>query len=98
MGFRSESLNPTRRGYDTFLGYYHMGEDYFTHRQSVKLQGDCCPGCAGEYLDFTNASAEGEITALRDQGGVYSAYVFAAEAQRLLRRHVELYKTQPIFM
>ena len=38
MGFRSESLNPTRRGYDTFLGYYHMGEDYFTHRQSVKLQ------------------------------------------------------------
>ena len=28
-------------------------------------QGDCCPGCAGEYLDFTNASADGEITALR---------------------------------
>ena len=49
-----------------------MGEDYFTHRQSVKLQGDCCPGCAGEYLDFTNASAEGEITALRDQGGFAS--------------------------
>ena len=24
LGFRNESLTPTYRGYDTFLGYYHM--------------------------------------------------------------------------
>ena len=44
LGFRNESLTPTYRGYDTFLGYYHMGEDYYTHRQSIKGGGQCSGG------------------------------------------------------
>ena len=98
MGFRSHGLTAIGRGYDTWLGYYHMAEDYFTHKQNVKLSGDCCPGCAGEYLDFSNSSAEDEVNhPLTDKGGVYSAYVFAAEAQRLMRRHVSVYAGRPFF-
>ena len=29
-----------------------MGEDYYTHRQSIKGGGQC----SGEYLDFSNSS------------------------------------------
>jgi hypothetical protein len=72
MGFRSHGLTAIGRGYDTWLGYYHMAEDYFTHKQNVKLSGGCCPGCAGEYLDFSNASVEEGVNhPLTDQGGVY---------------------------
>lgn len=102
-----------------------MAEDYYNHTQEVKLQGDCCQGCAGScllreqehthtlplilgiiflvnvprrrYLDFSNSTTEKIETAHGFQG-VYSAYIFAAEAQRLIVRHKELYSAQPFFL
>eukprot|EP01052_Picozoa_sp_SAG31_P012484 SAG31_NODE_731_length_12498_cov_7.368336_12_plen_216_part_00 len=74
----------------------HRAEDYYSHRQNVKLVSGCCPGCDGEYLDFSNSTVD-EIRPLRTQGGMYSPYVFAAEAQRLMRRHAVEYKDRPIF-
>lgn len=91
MGFRSHGLTPIGRGYDTWLGYYHMEEDYFTHNFT---HSSC-----GEFLDFSNSSAEEGINRpLTDQDGVYSAFVFAAEAQRLMRRHVSAYRGRPLYM
>ncbi len=31
LGMRSEELTPTRRGFETWLGYYQHGEDYYSH-------------------------------------------------------------------
>eukprot|EP00040_Diaphanoeca_grandis_P027757 m.158827 g.158827 ORF g.158827 m.158827 type:complete len:637 (+) comp31110_c0_seq1:223-2133(+) len=174
LGFRNETLTPTFRGYDTFLGYYHMGEDYYLHTQSAK--GGC-----GTFLDFSNSTGT-DIRPLTTKAGhvvmsctnitknvcrhayqnpisnfttadspmccarcaatpncqgwnwqhppsstcylssalsdvnpnstscdtsdgrveapesTYSAMIFAAEAQRLMHRHIELYSDQPLFM
>lgn len=91
MGFRSPSLTPTHRGYDTYLGYYHMEEEYFNHTFSQ-------PACGNEnvFLDFSN-STDDQIRAAPGFKGVYSTYVFAAEAQRLMIRHKQLYSSQPVF-
>ena len=79
---------------DTYLGYYHMEEDYYNHTFN-----EIRKSCAGEYLDFSNSTTE-SIEPLRSAAlhGVYSAYIYAEEAQRLLVRHKELYADQPIFM
>lgn len=91
MGFRSPSLTPTHRGYDTFLGYYHMEEEYYNHTFSHTVCGNDTV-----FLDFSNSTAD-EIRPAPGFEGVYSAYVFAAEAQRLMTRHKELYSSQPVF-
>ena len=39
MGFYKWDYTPTFRGYDSFLGYYGGGEDYYTH-------------IAGGYYDY----------------------------------------------
>nr|XP_045604443.1 uncharacterized protein LOC123762130 [Procambarus clarkii] len=37
LGFCSWDYTPTRRGFDTFYGYYNGAEDYFTHRRSQRF-------------------------------------------------------------
>jgi hypothetical protein len=71
-----------------------MEEDYYNHTFN-----EIRKSCAGEYLDFSNSTTE-SIEPLRSAAlhGVYSAYIYAEEAQRLLVRHKELYADQPIFM
>lgn len=59
-----QELTPTYRGYDTFLGYYHMAEDYFTHKQDIKGDGVC----SGTYTDFSNSSGT-DINVLWGHGG-----------------------------
>jgi hypothetical protein len=54
LGFRNESLTPTYRGFDTFLGYYHMGEDYYKHTQNIKGGSTC----SGIFMDFSNSSGK----------------------------------------
>ena len=53
LGFRNESLTPTFRGYDTHLGYYHAGEDYYTHEETSMSENKSCQGL---FLDFANAT------------------------------------------
>ena len=74
-----------------------MEEDYFTHVQEVKLSPGCCDGCAGTYLDLSNSSVETGNQVLSTQSGVYSAYVFSREAQRLMHAHVKNFASQPVF-
>jgi len=65
LGFRSPELTPTYRGFDTFLGYYHFGEDYYTHSQDIKGDGVC----TGAYTDFSNSSGI-DIQVLWGHGGI----------------------------
>eukprot|EP00911_Craspedida_sp_UC1_P000300 UC1_evm1s229 len=64
LGFRSRELVPTMRGFDTHLGYYHFGEDYYTHKQPVKGDGVC----SGAFTDFSNSTGN-DIRPLWGHGG-----------------------------
>ena len=93
LGYRSEELTPTRRGFETWVGYYWHGENYFTHVRD----SDCdSPG-----VDFSNASASDRGSAvwpLGSDNGTYSAYIFAAEAQRVIRLHAREHSQQALYL
>ena len=87
LGYRSPELTPTRRGFETHFGYYQHGEDYFTHRFD---DGCGAPDSGYDFNNATNLTAPADFAVPRTQvgtGGVYSAYTFTSEAQRLVRRH-----------
>ena len=77
-GFRSKELTPTYRGYDSYLGYYHMEEDYWTHKfgklgkggkhAHAHAPGLSGIGCDGSYTDFSNNSGA-SINVLWGHGG-----------------------------
>ena len=49
-GFRTKEHTPTYRGFDTFLGYYHWGEQYVDHVFPPYYKEAKCRG-----VDFSNA-------------------------------------------
>lgn len=82
LGYRSEELTPTRRGFESHLGYYWHGEDYFTHVRDL--------ACGPPGVDFSNATADMPLASTwpaRGFDGEYSAYIYAAEAGRVIRAH-----------
>lgn len=75
LGYCSWDYTPTRRGFDTFLGFYSHTEDYFS--RMAKDSTDTFSG-----YDFRNnetISYEGE--------GQYSANLFSDRAVDLIDRH-----------
>ncbi|XP_066985393.1 arylsulfatase B-like [Macrobrachium rosenbergii] len=84
LGFCSWDYTPTRRGFDTFYGFYGGGEDHFTHKEPSRIEGigrkKNKKRSKTAYLDLRNG------TALDDtQEGVYSAHLFASTAEEIVR-------------
>lgn len=85
VGFATREHTPTYRGFSTWIGYYHWGEEYFTHvfppmyKKDVKCRG----------VDFSNNSGT-ELRPFQSGSavhGVYSMDIFLAEASRVIRAH-----------
>ncbi|CAN7998706.1 unnamed protein product, partial [Ixodes hexagonus] len=75
LGYHKESYTPTRRGFDSFYGFYNGGEDYYSHE--MLLADD-----AG--LDFWAGT-----TPVRNETGHYSTNLFTSKAVSLIRKHDE---------
>mmetsp|Transcript_87346 Transcript_87346/g.247902 ORF Transcript_87346/g.247902 Transcript_87346/m.247902 type:complete len:349 (-) Transcript_87346:555-1601(-) len=88
LGFKSEEYTPTYRGFDTFFGYYHWGEEYSDHVFPPYYKGD--QPCRGYDLNNNTGT---ELTAV---GGelystveYYSTELYTNEARRIIRQHPE---------
>ncbi|XP_023323524.1 arylsulfatase B isoform X3 [Eurytemora carolleeae] len=76
LGFCNEDYLPTRRGFDSFLGYYNGAEDYYKHNLPAQLN----PHSIG--YDFR----EGEKID-KKYSDKYSAHVFSERAEQIIRNH-----------
>ena len=78
LGFYKWAMTPTFRGFDSFLGFYSGGEDYYTHQSSgaYDFRRDPTPNC-GMNCSRIN---------WQDQG-VYSTTAFTREAVRVINEH-----------
>lgn len=87
LGFYKEEMTPTFRGFDSFLGFYSGGEDYFSHMSSgaYDFRRDPSPRC-GRNCSQIN---------VQDQG-TYSTLAFTREAVRVVDEHD--FREKPLFL
>lgn len=83
LGFCSWDYTPTKRGFDTFYGYYNGAEDYFTHRRGYvadsEWPGKPLPRGKRDFLDLRNNT---EPDGSKEE--IYSAHLFASYVEDLL--------------
>ncbi|XP_077995460.1 arylsulfatase I-like [Glandiceps talaboti] len=73
-GFDNPKCNPPQRGFQSFLGYLGGSQHYYKHRRG--FYGNA------KYDFWANNSMVGP-----QYDGVYSTFVFATEAQRIIENH-----------
>jgi hypothetical protein len=78
LGFFKWAYTPTFRGFDSFVGFYSGGEDYFSHVSSggFDFRRDPSPRC-GKNCSQVDWQAQGS----------YSTEVFAQEAVTVIDQH-----------
>lgn len=71
LGYFSDDVIPTGRGFDTFFGYYGGAEDYNTHK-------------VGKYLDIHDDVAGGSISPAVGYDGRYSTHIYTDRAVKII--------------
>jgi len=95
LGYCAAEYTPTRRGFDTFLGFYLGSQNHFTHDRDYKS----LPNDPPAFYDFR----EGEEVAKANYEGVYSTQVFKRRTKDIIksvadRRELNAYGNyQPFF-
>merc|ERR1712038_1162757 len=95
LGYCAAEYTPTRRGFDTFLGFYLGSQNHFTHDRDYKS----LPNDPPAFYDFR----EGEEVAKEDYQGVYSTQIFKRRTKDIIksvadRRELDAYGNyQPFF-
>jgi len=87
-GMASWEHTPMGRGYETFFGYYHHAEDYWTQRLS---DSDFKPDVCGNLVDLWNTTGP----AYGLNGTAYVEEMFTANTLGVLDRHDP---AEPLFM
>jgi len=79
LGFCHEAYLPTKRGFDTFYGFYNGDEFYFDHtRTPSRTHGGGPTG-----YDFRDQDDYVD----KDAKGIYSAELFGSRADKIIREH-----------
>jgi len=78
LGMTTWQHTPTFRGFDSFVGFYGGGENYFTHRTGDKydFRRDMSPNCGSGCSELAV-----------EETGRYSSHIFSEEAIRVITEH-----------
>jgi len=79
LGFYKKACVPTRRGFDSFYGYYAGAEDYYTKIHSVV--------CETTNERFSGFDFRLNESVHRAANKTYSSYLYRDEAVRLIEKH-----------
>eukprot|EP01147_Barroeca_monosierra_P006134 gene6134-7392_t len=86
LGFYQREYTPTYRGFNSFLGFYSGGEDYFTHIEdgAYDMHHDPTPHCGEDCSQLAF-----------DLNNTYSTTAFSEHAVNIIRKHNV---SQPLFL
>jgi len=90
VGMATKDHTPIGRGYETFLGYYHHANDYWTQGISLPSIGNINI-CLNRFSDLSNTN--GPETRL--QGSSYEEEIFLQESLNIIHSHDI---SQPFFL
>merc|ERR1711892_799910 len=96
LGYCAWEYTPTRRGFDTFLGFYLGSENHFSHDRDYKTKPEDPP----TFYDFR----ENEAVAKQDYQGVYSTTAFRRRSKDIIadvaeERELNVYENyKPFFL